>query len=61
MPNTAEWPIVLMGAMETGIIVSTANPSYTGGKNTDTARLAVGRYKSVLWPLETESPQIRTL
>jgi acyl-CoA synthetase (AMP-forming)/AMP-acid ligase II len=48
MPNTAEWPIVLLGAMEAGILLSTANPSYTGGKYTDNARLTVGRYKSVL-------------
>jgi acyl-CoA synthetase (AMP-forming)/AMP-acid ligase II len=54
MPNTAEWPIVLLGSMEAGIIVSTADPSYTGGKYTDNARLAVGRYKSELWPLETQ-------
>jgi acyl-CoA synthetase (AMP-forming)/AMP-acid ligase II len=32
MPNTAQWPIVLLGAMEAGIPVSTVNPSYTGGK-----------------------------
>ncbi|GFG36226.1 hypothetical protein Cfor_11307, partial [Coptotermes formosanus] len=29
MPNTAEWPIVLLGAMEAGLVVSTANPHYT--------------------------------
>ena len=38
MPNTAEWPIALLGAMEAGILVSTANPSYTGGKYSNTAR-----------------------
>ena len=32
MPNTAEWPIVLLGAMEAGLVVSTANPHYTAGK-----------------------------
>jgi len=44
MPNTAEWPIVLLGAMEAGILVSTANPNYTGGKYTDTAHITYDRY-----------------
>jgi long-chain acyl-CoA synthetase len=44
MPNTAEWPIVLLGAMEAGLLVSTANPSSTRGKYTDTGRITVGRY-----------------
>jgi acyl-CoA synthetase (AMP-forming)/AMP-acid ligase II len=44
MPNTAEWPIVLLGAMEAGLLVSTANPNYTGGKYTDTARITVGKF-----------------
>ena len=44
MPNTAEWPIVFLGAMEAGLLISTANPSYTGGKYTDTARSTVGRH-----------------
>jgi len=35
MPNTAEWPIVLLGAMEAGLTISTANPQYTAGKYTD--------------------------
>jgi len=43
MPNTAECPILLLGAMEAGLLVSTANPQYTAGKYTDTARRAVGR------------------
>jgi acyl-CoA synthetase (AMP-forming)/AMP-acid ligase II len=34
MPNTAEWPIILLGAAEAGLIVSTANPDYTPGKYT---------------------------
>ncbi|GFG36225.1 hypothetical protein Cfor_11306, partial [Coptotermes formosanus] len=34
MPNTAEWPIVLLGAMEAGLVVSTANPHYTAGEIT---------------------------
>jgi acyl-CoA synthetase (AMP-forming)/AMP-acid ligase II len=38
MPNTAEWPIVLLGAMEAGLVVSTANPHYTAGKYTRQAR-----------------------
>jgi acyl-CoA synthetase (AMP-forming)/AMP-acid ligase II len=41
IPSTAEWPIVLLGAMEAGILVSTVNPSYTGGKYTDNALLTV--------------------
>jgi len=44
MPNTAEWPILLLGAMEAGLLISTANPQYTAGKCTDTARSTVGRY-----------------
>lgn len=32
MPNTAEWPIILLGAMEAGLVVSTANPHYTAGE-----------------------------
>jgi acyl-CoA synthetase (AMP-forming)/AMP-acid ligase II len=47
MPNTAEWPIVLLGAMEAGIFVSTANPNYTGGKYTDTARSTLGGFDYV--------------
>ena len=35
MPNTAEWPIVLLGAMEAGLTITTANPQYTAGKYTD--------------------------
>jgi len=35
MPNTAEWPIVLLGALEAGLTISTANPQYTAGKYTD--------------------------
>ena len=35
MPNTAEWPIVLLGAMEAELLVTTANPHYTAGKYTD--------------------------
>jgi long-chain acyl-CoA synthetase len=44
MPNTAEWPIVLLGAMEAGLLVSTANPQYTAGKYIDTARCRVCSY-----------------
>jgi hypothetical protein len=44
MPNTAEWPIVLLGAMEAGISVCTANPNYTGGKYTDNARNTLGGF-----------------
>lgn len=29
MPNTAEWPIILLGSVEAGIVVSTANPDCT--------------------------------
>ncbi|PSN49019.1 hypothetical protein C0J52_06318 [Blattella germanica] len=29
MPNTAEWPIVFLGAIEAGLLVTTANPAYT--------------------------------
>ena len=47
MPNTAEWPIVLLGAMEAGLLVSTANPYYTAGKCTDTARSTVGSYGKI--------------
>jgi long-chain acyl-CoA synthetase len=32
MPNTAEWPIILLGAIEAGIVVSTSNPNCTAGK-----------------------------
>ena len=35
MPNTAEWPVVLLGAMEAGLTITTANPQYTAGKYTD--------------------------
>lgn len=42
MPNTAEWPIVFLGAMEAGLTVSTANPQYKGGKYTDNARSTLG-------------------
>jgi long-chain acyl-CoA synthetase len=34
MPNTAEWPIVLLGAVEAGLVVSGSNPNYTAGKYT---------------------------
>jgi len=44
MPNTAECLILLLGAMEVGLLVFTANPLYTVGKYTDTARSTVGRY-----------------
>jgi 4-coumarate--CoA ligase len=44
MPNTAEWPIVLLGAMEAGLLVSTANQQYTAGKYTEAARTTFGRY-----------------
>ena len=44
MPNTAEWLIVFLGAMETGLLVTTANPQYTAGKYSDTARSTVGSY-----------------
>jgi acyl-CoA synthetase (AMP-forming)/AMP-acid ligase II len=37
MPNTAEWPIVLLGAVEAGLIVSTSNPNYTAGRHTAVA------------------------
>ncbi|XP_069685512.1 uncharacterized protein [Periplaneta americana] len=29
MPNSAEWPIVFLGALEAGIVVTTVNPVYT--------------------------------
>ena len=76
MPNTAEWPIILVGAMEAGLLVSTANPLYTAGKYTDAARSAIGRYgklllgemttrerghKSPVWPLKRDDRQVRTL
>ena len=76
MPNTAEWPIILLGAMEAGLLVSTTNPHYTAGIYTDTARskladmanfcqenghLGKWEHKSAVWPLETKDPQIRTL
>jgi long-chain acyl-CoA synthetase len=32
MPNTVEWPIIILGAIEAGIVVSTFNPNYTAGK-----------------------------
>jgi hypothetical protein len=48
MPNTAEWPIVLLGAMEAEILVSTANPIYTGGKYTDNALSKLGGFGYVL-------------
>jgi long-chain acyl-CoA synthetase len=35
MPNTAEWPIILLGAMEAGLTITTANPLYMAGKYTD--------------------------
>jgi len=44
MPNTAEWPIVMLGAMEAGLLLSTANPIYTAGRYTETVRSTVGRY-----------------
>ena len=47
MPNTAEWPILLLGAMEAGLLVTTANPHYTAGKCTDTARSTVGSYGKI--------------
>jgi acyl-CoA synthetase (AMP-forming)/AMP-acid ligase II len=31
MPNTAEWPIVFLGAVEAGLTISTANPQHTAG------------------------------
>jgi long-chain acyl-CoA synthetase len=37
MPNTAEWSIVLLGAMEAGLLVTTTNPHYTRGKYSNTA------------------------
>jgi benzoate-CoA ligase len=42
MPNTAEWPIVFLGAMEAGLTISLANPQYTAGKYTDSARSTLG-------------------
>jgi len=47
MPNTAEWPIVLLGAMEAGLLVSTANPHYMAGKCNDTAHSTVGSYGKI--------------
>ena len=47
MPNTAEWPIVFLGAMEAGLTITTANPHYTAGKCTDTARSTVGSYGKI--------------
>ncbi|XP_069685505.1 uncharacterized protein [Periplaneta americana] len=29
MPNSPEWPIVILGALEAGIVATTVNPSYT--------------------------------
>jgi acyl-CoA synthetase (AMP-forming)/AMP-acid ligase II len=55
MPNTAEWPIVLLGAMEAGIPVCTANINYTGGKYTDNARSKLGGFGYVL--LEERTPR----
>jgi hypothetical protein len=48
MPNTAEWPIVLLGGMEAGLLISTANPFHTAGKYTDTAHSTVGRHDKLL-------------
>jgi len=48
MPNTAEWPIVLFGGMEAGLLISTANPFHTAGKYTDTAHSTVGRCGKLL-------------
>ena len=48
MPNTAEWPIVLLGAMEAGLHVSTANPHYTAGKYTDIALSTFGCYGKIV-------------
>ena len=48
MPNTAEWPIVLLGAMEAGLHVSTANPHYTAGKYTDIALSTFGSYGKIV-------------
>ena len=48
MPNTAEWPIVLLGAMEAGLLVTTANPQYTAGKHNDIACSTVARYSEPL-------------
>jgi len=48
MPNTAEWPIILLGAMEAGLLVSTANPHFTTGIFTDTTSSTVGRHGKLL-------------
>ena len=48
MPNTAEWPIVLLGAMEAGLLVSTANPQYTAGKYNGISCNTVARYGEIL-------------
>jgi acyl-CoA synthetase (AMP-forming)/AMP-acid ligase II len=34
MPNTAEWPIVLLGGAEAGLTVTACNPNFTAGKYT---------------------------
>jgi acyl-CoA synthetase (AMP-forming)/AMP-acid ligase II len=47
LPNTAEWPIVFLGAMEAGLLVSTANPQYTAGKYSNTAHSTDGRYGKI--------------
>jgi long-chain acyl-CoA synthetase len=51
MPNTAEWPIVLLGAVEAGLLVTTTNPQYTRGKYSNTACSTVGRYRKLLLEL----------
>jgi benzoate-CoA ligase len=51
MPNTAEWPIIFLGAMEAGLTISTANPQYTAGKYTNIAR-EYSWHKSAVWPLD---------
>ena len=48
MPKTAEWPIILLGAMEAGLLVSTANPHFTTGIFTDTTSSTVGRHGKLL-------------
>jgi len=42
MPNTAEWPIIMLGATEAGLNVSTANPTYTPGECSPTCLHARG-------------------
>jgi acyl-CoA synthetase (AMP-forming)/AMP-acid ligase II len=51
MPNTAEWPIIFLGALEAGLTVSTANPQYTAGKYTDIAR-EYSWHKPTVWLLD---------